>query len=157
MMKSKIKSMLFTSATILAMLAPVATNPVLADSNGADSNTQGLVSKSKRNKNKSTSSSTDTSKSDSSKTDSTSSSSDSDKDKSSSANTSANTSSGSDESDSSSTSTTNTTSKSATATKTNLPKTGYDQKTIFTTIVSLGIAMLTAFGLSKVLKDKKKA
>lgn len=156
MMKSKIKSMLFTSATILAMLAPVATNPVLADSNGADSNTQGLVSKSKRNKNKSTSSSTDTSKSDSSKTDSTSSSSDSDKDKSSSANTSANTSSGSDESNSSSTST-NTTSKSATATKTNLPKTGYDQKTIFGTIVSLGIAMLTAFGLSKVLKDKKNA
>lgn len=156
MMKSKIKSMLFTSATILAMLAPVATNPVLADSNGADSNTQGLVSKSKRNKNKSTSSSTDTSKSDSSKTDNTSSSSDSDKDKNSSANTSANTSNGSSKSDSSST-TANTPSKSTTATKTNLPKTGYDQKTVFATIISLGIAMLTAFGLSKVLKDKKNA
>lgn len=156
-MKSKIKTTLFSSAVILALLTPTVTNTALADSSGADDNTQGLVTKPKKNKGTTSNSSSSNNKDSQSTKDSSSnssssdSSSESDKDKDNdSANTSANTSSGTT---SSSSSTTN--SNKDTATKTKLPKTGYNQNGIVGFMSSLVVAMLACFGYSKYAKAKE--
>lgn len=155
-MKSKIKTMLCSSAVILAMSVPTVTNTALADSSGADDNTQGLVTKPKKNKSTTSNSSSSSNKDsqstkDSSSTSSSSdSSSESDKDKDNdSANTSANTSSDTTSSSSS------TTSSKDTATKTKLPKTGYNQNRIVAIMSSLVVAMLACFGYSKYVKVKE--
>lgn len=153
-MKSKIKTILCSSAVILAMSVPTVTNTALADSSGADDNTQGLVTKPKKNKSTTSNSSSSSNKDsqstkDSSSTSSSSdSSSESDKDNDS-ANTSANTSSGTTSSSSS------TTSSKDTATKTKLPKTGYNQNRMVAIMSSLVVAMLACFGYSKYVKVKE--
>lgn len=153
-MKSKIKTILCSSAVILAMSVPTVTNTALADSSGADDNTQGLVTKPKKNKSTTSNSSSSSNKDsqstkDSSSTSSSSdSSSESDKDNDS-ANTSANTSSGTTSSSSS------TTNSKDTATKTKLPKTGYNQNRMVAIMSSLVVAMLACFGYSKYVKVKE--
>lgn len=152
-MKSKIKTTLCSSAVILALLVPTVTNTALADSSGADDNTQGLVTKPKKNKSTTSNSSSSSNKDSQSTKDSSSnssssdSSSESDKDKDNdSANTSANTSSGTTSSSSS------TTSSKDTATKTKLPKTGYNQNRMIAVMSGLVVAMLACFGYSKYVK-----
>lgn len=151
-MRNKLKTTLFTSIALLSMSGPIASTTVFADSNSADSNTQGLVSKSKNssNSNKSTTNSSSTDK-DSTDKDKESTSANKDN-KNDSANTSANTSTNTSANTKTSSSTT-ATPKATTRTK--LPKTGFNDKTIFSAIVSLGILMLTSMGLTTVLKKKE--
>lgn len=151
-MRNKLKTTLFTSIALLSMSGPIASTTVFADSNSADSNTQGLVSKSKNssNSNKSTTNSSSTDK-DSTDKDKESTSANKDN-KNDSANTSANTSTNTSANTKTSSSTT-ATPKATTRTK--LPKTGFNDKTIFSVIVSLGILMLTSMGLTTVLKKKE--
>lgn len=151
-MRNKLKTTLFTSIALLSMSGPIASTTVFADSNSADSNTQGLVSKSKNssNSNKSTTNSSSTDK-DSTDKDKESTSANKDN-KNDSANTSANTSTNTSANTKTSSSTT-ATPKATTRTK--LPKTGFNDKIIFSAIVSLGILMLTSMGLTTVLKKKE--
>lgn len=153
-MRNKLKTTLFTSIALLSMSGPIASTTVFADSNSADSNTQGLVSKSKNssNSNKSTTNSSSTDK-DSTDKDKESTSANKDN-KNDSANTSANTSTNTNTSANTKTSSSTTATPKAT-TRTKLPKTGFNDKTIFSAIVSLGILMLTSMGLTTVLKKKE--